>query len=79
MGDLRETLGYATPEERKECVKAHIREIRVPEKGPALLEINPAGLLSSLGVCELLVTRGESILKHNFFYESRGLTAGRLR
>ena len=56
LSDLRNTLAYNPPEERKPIVQEYIREIRVPEKGPARLETNPTGLLSSLGVCELLVT-----------------------
>ena len=52
LSDLRSTLDYATPEEQKALVQEHIREIRVPEKGLALLETDPTGLLSSLGVCE---------------------------
>ena len=56
LSDLRSTLDYATPEEQKALVQEHIREIWVPKKGLALLETDPTGLLSPLGVCEFLVT-----------------------
>ena len=47
--DLKETLGYATPEEQKILLREHIREIRIPKNGAALLEANPEGLLDALG------------------------------
>ena len=48
LNDLQATLEYAEPAERKEMLREHIRVVNVPKTGPALLETNPEGLLSSL-------------------------------
>ena len=52
---LKNTLEFATPIERKELLKEHVTEIRVPRNGPALLEANPTGLLRCI---ELVTPRG---------------------
>ena len=56
LSKLRECLESGEIEKRKALLKSAIEEIRIPEKGPALLETNPTGLLASLGICEFLVT-----------------------
>jgi hypothetical protein len=56
--DLKEILAYATPEEQKILLQDHIREIRIPKNGAALLEANPEGLLDALGCFEMVTPRG---------------------
>jgi hypothetical protein len=48
LKSLKETLSFATSPEVKSLLQEHIQEIRVPENGDALLEVNPRGLLSAL-------------------------------
>ena len=56
--DLKKTLSYATPEEQKILLGEHVREIRIPKTGAALLEANPEGLLDSLGCFKMVTPRG---------------------
>ncbi len=56
--DLKETLNYATPEEQKVLLQEHIRQIKIPRTGAALLEANPEGLLDSLGCVSMVTPRG---------------------
>ena len=56
--DLKSTLEYATPEERKDLISLNIRSITVPNKGKALLEPNPEGLLEKLFSVEMVTPRG---------------------
>ena len=56
--DLKKTMSYATPEEQKILLSEHVREIRIPRTGAALLEANPEGLLDALGCFKLVTPRG---------------------
>jgi hypothetical protein len=50
IGDLRETLEYATMEEKRDLLQENITGISIPKTGRALLEANPAGLFKTAGV-----------------------------
>ena len=58
LKDLRGTLSNRTPLEVKELLREHIREIRIPRNGSALLETRPEGLLELLGSIVLVTPRG---------------------
>ena len=65
ISNLKETIHRVTIEEQKALLWEFVTEIRVPQTEEALLMVDPVGLSRLL--CLKLVTRGESILKHNFF------------
>ena len=48
--NLRDTLKEATVQEKRDLLQENISMIRVPRKGNALLEANPAGLFQHAGV-----------------------------
>lgn len=58
VNDLKATLEFATPTERKSLVLENVRRIDVPKQGKALLEANPEGLLSELLCVEMVTPRG---------------------
>ena len=58
LQDLKGTLSNRTPLEVKELLREHIREIRIPRNGSALLETRPEGLLDLLGSIVMVTPRG---------------------
>ena len=56
--DLKTTLEDATPEEQKALISLNIQSITVPDKGKALLEPNPEGLLEKLFSVCMVTPRG---------------------
>ena len=56
--DLKATLEFVTPEERKDVLLENINSVEVPQKGDALLEPNPEGILSHLLPFCLVTPRG---------------------
>ena len=55
--NLRNTLEYATAAERRVLLSENIKSILVPEKGPALLEADPEGLLSNTFYIKVVTPR----------------------
>jgi hypothetical protein len=58
INDLKATLEFATPEERKAIVLENVIRIDVSKKGKALMEANPEGLLSELLCVNMVTPRG---------------------
>jgi site-specific DNA recombinase len=58
INDLKGTLEFATPEERRSIVRENVSRIDVSKKGEALMEANPEGLLSELLCVEMVTPRG---------------------
>lgn len=56
--DLKATLEFATPEERKNIVLENVVRIEVSKNGKALMEANPEGLLSELLCVDMVTPRG---------------------
>ena len=50
IGNLHETLEYATMEEKRSLLRENISEVSIPKNGNALLDANPAGLFKTAGV-----------------------------
>jgi hypothetical protein len=59
INDLKTTLEFATPEERKAIVLENVIRLEISKKGQALMEGNPEGLLSDLLCVEMVTPRGK--------------------
>ena len=58
INDLKATLEFATPEQRKAIVLESVIRLEVSKKGQALMEGNPEGLLSDLLCVNMVTPRG---------------------